>query len=171
MRPQIAFALFATFACAAGARAAETKAVVFPVEGVDLPATPVMQQRLQDATDLLRRQVAAKGLVVVDTAPQATKIKDNLPLHECNGCDEDIAKALGGDIEIATAVRLASSGGYDFSGSVKDLRTGQVIRQGLVDVRGDSPDEWAHAVKFLLKERLLDPPLPDAAAPAGQGAK
>lgn len=164
MRPPIAFALLATFACATAARAAETKAVVFPVEGVDLPATPQMQQRLQAATDLLRQQVAAKGMAVVDTTPQAARIKENLPLHECNGCDEDIAKALGGDIEIATAVRLASSGGYDFSGSVKDLRSGRVIRQGLVDVRGDSPDEWAHAVKFLLKERLLDPPLPDAAA-------
>ena len=163
MSPQIAFALFATFACAAGARAAETKAVVFPVEGVDLPATPVMQQRLQDATDLLRRQVAAKGLVVVDTAPQATKIKDNLPLHECNGCDEDIAKALGGDIEIATAVRQAASAVYALSGSVKDVRTGRVLRQGTVNVQGDGADEWAHAVKFLTKERLLDPPLPDDA--------
>lgn len=114
----------------------------------------------------MRRQVAAKGLDVVDTAPQAAKIKENLPLRECNGCDEDIAKALGADVEIATAIRQASSATYDVSGSVKDVKTGRVLRQGLVDVHGDSPDEWAHAVKFLLKERLLEPPLPDAVGQA-----
>ncbi len=161
MRPQLALAFAATLmTLAGGAEAAALKAVVFAVEGVDLPATPQTQQRLQAATDLLRAQIAAKGLSVVDTAPQAAKIKDNLPLHDCNGCDEDIAKALGGDVEIATAVQQASSAVYDLSGTVKDLRTGRVLRHGTVDVHGDGPDEWAHAVKFLAKERLLDPPLP-----------
>lgn len=164
MRPALVLALATTVAGVSGAAAADLKAVVFAVEGVDLPASPQMQQRLQSATDLLRQQVAAKGLTIVDTAPQAAKINENLPLRECNGCDEDIAKALGGDVEIATAVRQASSGTYDFSGSIKDLRTGRVLRQGLVDVHGDGPDEWAHAIKFLLKERLLDTPLPDAGA-------
>ena len=168
MRPQYALALVATLA-GGGAEATPLKAVVFAVEGVDLPATPQTEQRLQAATDLMRRQVAAKGLSIVDTAPQAAKIKENLPLRDCNGCDEDIAKALGADIEVATAVRQASSATYDFTGSVKDVRTGRVLRQGIVDVHGDSPDEWAHAVKFLLKERLLDPPLPGDAAALAAG--
>ena len=166
MRMQFALALaLAPLTGFSAASAAERKAVVFAIEGVDLPASPQTEQRLQAATDVLRGQVAAKGFAVVDTAPQAAKIKENLPLRECNGCDEDIAKALGGDVEIATGVRQASSGTYDFFGSIRDLHSGRVLRQGLVDVHGDSPDEWAHAVKFLLKERLLDTPLPDAGAP------
>ena len=164
MRLQLALALATSLVIlTGGAEAAALKAVVFAVEGVDLATTPQTEQRLQAATDLLRAQIAARGLSVVDTAPQAAKIKDNLPLHECNGCDEDIAKALGGDIEIATAVRQAASAVYALSGSVKDVRTGRVLRQGTVNVQGDGADEWAHAVKFLTKERLLDPPLPDDA--------
>ena len=159
MRPHLALAVVATVAGGA-ARAAPLKAVVFAVEGVDLPATPQTEQRLQAATDLMRRQVAARGLSIVDTAPQAAKIKESLPLRECNGCDEDIAKAIGADVEVTAAVRLASSAIYDLSGSVKDVRSGRVLRQGTVDVHGESPDEWAHAIKFLAKERLLDPPLP-----------
>ena len=164
MRPQFVLALATTIiSLSGGAEAAALKAVVFAVEGVDLSATPQTEQRLQAATDLLRAQIAAKGLSVVDTAPQAAKIKDNMPLHECNGCDEDIAKALGADVEVATAVRQAASAVYALSGSVKDVRTGHVLRQGTVNVQGDGPDEWAHAVKFLTKERLLDPPLPEDA--------
>ena len=164
MRPQFALALVASVVSAgAGVKAAALKAVVFAVEGVDLSAAPKMEQRLEAATDLLRRQIAAKGMSVVDTAPQAAKIRDSLPLHECNGCDEDIAKALGADVEVATAVRQTSSAVYALSGSVKDVRTGRVLRQGTVDIQGDGPDAWAHAIKFLTKERLLDPPLPEDA--------
>ena len=169
MKAVLALALATILTTGGTAAAVELKAVVFAVEGVELPATPQTDERLRAATDLLRRQVAARGLELVDTAPQAAKIKDNLPLNQCNGCDEDIAKALGADIEIATAVRQASAAIYDLSGSVKDVRTGRVLRQGSVDVHGDSADEWAHAVKFLAKERLLDPPLPaDAKDLAGK---
>lgn len=138
--------------------AAGLKAVVFAVEGVDLPATQQTQARLKAATALLRDRVAASGLAVVDNTPQSAAIAANLPLRECNGCDEDIAKALGADLEVTTVVRQASAAIYDLTGSVKDVRTGKVLRQGSVDVHGDGPDEWAHAVKFLAKERLLQPP-------------
>lgn len=158
-RPSLLAAVLAAASLGPAPTFAAPRAVVFAVEGVEIPATAASRQRLDAATTLLRETIAAAGLVVVDTAPQAAAIAANLPLHDCNGCDEDIAKTLGGDLEVIAIVRQASAAIYDLSGSVRDLRTGRVLRQGSVDVHGDGPDEWAHAVKFLAKERLLQPPL------------
>ena len=143
---------------------ASLKAVVFDVEPVGLPGTAAMRDKLAAATALLRKLVADKGYAVVDTAPQAKEITANLPLSQCNGCDQRIAKALGADIEVSTALQAVSAATYSLSGSVKDVRTDRLLRQGVVDLRGEDGDVWAHGVKFLMRERLFEPPLPADAA-------
>ena len=151
-------------ALAEDAGKAPLKAVVFDVESVGLPGTPAMRDKLAAATALLRKLVADKGYTVVDTAPQAKQIADNTPLSQCNGCDQRIAKALGADVEVATALQEVSAATYSLSGSVKDVANDRVLRQGVVDVRGEDPNVWAHGIKFLAKERLFVPPLPADAA-------
>ena len=146
------------------AQADGLKAVVFDLEPVDIPNTPKMAQRLSAESDLLRKVMTTQGYTVIDTAPQAAKIKGNLPLSGCNGCDQDIAKALGADIEVTSAVQQSGSAIYTLSGNVKDVKTNRVLREGVVDIRGDADDVWNHGIKFLVKERLLDPPLPKDAA-------
>jgi hypothetical protein len=161
-RRVVALHLFAASWMLGGAAMAKPlKVVVFDIEAAGDPLNPVLKSRLKAESDLLRKLVTDKGLTVVDTTPQAAKINQNLPLSECNGCDQDIAKALGADIEIATAVQPASSVIFNLSGSLKDVRTDRVLREGVVDIRGEGEDVWTHGVKFLLKERLLDPPLPN----------
>lgn len=147
------------------ARADGLKAVVFDMEPANMEMTPALQERIRAGSALLRKLLTDRGLTIVDTAPQAKKIKDSLPLSQCNGCDQDIAKALGADVEIATAVQPLTSALFSLSGSVKDVRTNRALRAGVVNVSGEQADEWAHSVKFLVKERLFAPPLPaDAAA-------
>ena len=162
-----AFALAAVAVLAApmAVSAAPLKGVAFDIEPVDLPKTPAMKMRLAAEDALLRKLLTDRGLHLVDTAPQAQKIADNLPLSQCNGCDQDIAQALGADVEVATALQKLTSSTYNLSGSVKDVATNRVLRSGVVSITGDSADEWNHGIKFLVKERLFDPPLPaDAAA-------
>jgi hypothetical protein len=161
---RLALALAAISAHGGVAAADSLKAVVFDIEPAGDPLTPAVRARLTVESDLIRKLLAEKGIMVLDTAPQAAKIKENEPLSQCNGCDQDIAKALGADIEVATAVQPSSSVVFDLSASVKDVRTNRVLREGVVDIHGEGEDVWAHGVKFLLKERLLDPPLPKDAA-------
>lgn len=147
------------------AHAVGLKAVVFDMEPANMEMTPSLAERIKAASTLLRKLLTDRGLAIVDTVPQAKKIKDNLPLSQCNGCDQDIAKALGADVEIATAVQPLTSSLFSLSGSVKDVKTNRVLRAGVVNVSGEQADEWAHSVKFLVKERLFAPPLPaDAGA-------
>ena len=162
-------ALFGTALLCAGlapkpaAAADSLRAVIFDIEPVELPDTPAIRDKLTAETALLRKLFSDKGYTVVDTSPQAKKIADNSPLSQCNGCDQDIAKALGADIEVATAIQAVSSATFNLSGSVKDVKTNRVLREGVVDIRGEQADVWTHGVRFLVKERLLDPPLPATA--------
>jgi hypothetical protein len=172
-----ALVLLAALCLVGPARADALKVVVFDVEPVDVPQTPAMRDRLKAESDLLRQLLRERGYTIVDTAPQAKKIADNLPLSQCNGCDQDIAKALGADLEVATAAQSVSAATFNLSGSIKDVKSDKVLRQGVVDVRGSDPNVWAHGVKYLVKERLFQPPLPvdekDLAAAvtaAGKGA-
>ena len=141
-------------------RADGLKAVVFDLEPVDIPMTPKMKDRMTLETDLLRKMLTERGLVIVDTSPQAAAIAKNLPLSQCNGCDQDIAKALGADIEVTTAVQQSAAAIFNLSGSVKDVATNRVLRSGVVDIRGEGEDVWNHGLKFLVKERLMAAPLP-----------
>lgn len=149
------------------AQAAPLKAVVFDLELVDAGTGPqtVEAARVKKASDDLRRLLLDSGQVtIVDPAPQAAEIAKNLPLRTCHDCDLDIAKALGADIEVTTAMQKISTVILGFSGSIRDVKTGKVLRSGSVNIRGDNDDMWAHGIKFLVKDRFLDPALPQDAA-------
>jgi len=150
------------------ARAEPLKAAVFDVEVVEsqLEApTGIPPERLKKASVLLRDLLAKSGAVIVlDTAPAAAEIEKNLPLRTCNDCDLGIAKKLGADIEVSTVIQQTSPVLLSFSASIRDVKTGKVLSTGVVDVRGNSDETWAHGVKFLVKERLLEKPLPESAA-------
>lgn len=147
--------------------AAPLRAVVFDFEVVD-PTPGVNQisaERIKAASDQLRALLVKSGqITIVDVTPQKDAIAKNLPLNKCNGCDLDIAKALGADVEVTPAIQRTSNVITSISAWIKDVKTGRTIRAGLVDIRGNAEDEWTHGVKFLVKDRLLDPPLPDEAA-------
>ena len=150
------------------AQAEPLKAVVFDVEvfesQLEAPSgIPV--DRLKKLSVLLRDLLAKAGAVtIVDTTPAAAEIEKNLPLRTCNDCDLGIAKKLGADVEVSTVIRQTSPVLVSFSASIRDVKTGKVLSTGVVDVRGNSDETWTHGIKFLVKERLLDKPLPDSAA-------
>jgi hypothetical protein len=150
------------------AQAEPLKAVIFDVEVVEsqLEApSGIPAERLKRVSVLLRDLLAKSGAVtVLDTAPVAADIEKNLPLRTCNDCDLGIAKKLGADIEVTTVLQQTSPVLLSFSASMRDVKTGKVLSSGVVDVRGNSDETWAHGIKFLVRERLLDKPLPESAA-------
>jgi hypothetical protein len=149
---------------ALSARADTLKAVVFDLEFAGSPMegpSGIAPERLHKASEAIKAQIATSGqLTLVDIAPAKAEIEKNLPLRNCNGCDLDIAKSLGADVEVTTALQKSSDVILAFSGSIRDVKTGKVVATGVVDVRGNGDDAWNHGIKFLVKDRLLDPPLP-----------
>ncbi len=109
----------------------------------------------------MRKLLAQSGEVeVVDVTPAAARIADEGPVYKCNGCEDDIAKSLGADWVATLLVQKTSNLILSFRVKIDDARSGKLVRAGLADIRGDTDDGWVRGVRWIVKNRLLDPPLP-----------
>nr|WP_238180443.1 DUF3280 domain-containing protein [Methylobacterium haplocladii] len=144
------------------------KAAIFAVELDDpsLPygrkAPPAQLKRLDLATDELRKQLVDKGgLELVDLAGQAEEIKKQAPLFKCNGCTGDIAKAAGAELMVTGVAEKGSAQLFNLTVTIAEAASGRIVRQGLVVIRANTDDDWMHAVRSVVKNRLLAEPLPN----------
>ena len=160
--------LFLVAAClmAAPAQAQPPKIAVFDLELIDTSleagrgGDPDVARRIAMSTAELRRLLAESGQVqVIDLAPRADEIEKKAPLRNCNGCEEDIARGLGADLEVVSIIQKTSNLILSFAVTVKDLRTDKVIRTGQVDIRGNTDDNWLRGIRWVVKNRLLATPL------------
>ncbi|SDN22058.1 Protein of unknown function [Methylobacterium phyllostachyos] len=150
----------------AAALAAE-KAAVFPVElfepgaSYGARARPADTKKLTLVTDELRKALHDQaGLEIVDTAPKADIVAKEGPLYKCNGCAADIGKSLGADLVVTGYVEKGSGQIFNLNVTVAEADTGKVVRGGQVTIRADTDDTWAHAMRWVVKNRLLAEPLP-----------
>ncbi|MGH1572271.1 DUF3280 domain-containing protein [Methylobacterium sp. P31] len=150
-----------------GQAVAAEKAAVFPVELFDPGASygsrvrPLDAKKLTLVTDELRNALHAQaGLEIVDTAPRAEIVAKEGPLYKCNGCAADIAKSLGADLVVTGYVEKGSGQIFNLNVAIADAGTGKVVRGGQVTIRADTDDTWAHAMRWVVKNRLLAEPLP-----------
>lgn len=153
-------------AVAADARADSPRTVVFDLELIDMSLeaargeNPDQTHRIEIATAELRRLLAESGQVdLVELSPKAEEIRRNAPLHRCNGCEDEIARSLGAELEVVSLVQKTSNLILNFSVAIKDLRAEKVIRAGSVDIRGNNDEMWLRGVRWLVKNRLLATPI------------
>jgi hypothetical protein len=156
-------ALLLPTSCFAGA----PRTAVFDIEMIDMSqegaAGPRADEtrRLALASQELRALLGQSGEIeLVDTAPQQAALRAKAPLHKCNGCDEDIAKALGADLMVTGIVQKTSNLILSFAVTIKDVKDGRPVRGGQVDIRGNTDDTWLRGIRWMVKNRLLAEPLP-----------
>lgn len=159
--------LLAGLALPAQAWAAPDKAAVFPIELLDpgvvggRKARPEEIKKLALVTEELKKSLKERaGLDPVDTEPMAAEVAKQGPLYRCNGCASDIAKSLGADLAISGYVEKGSNQIFNLYVTIADTATGKVVRGGQVVIRADTDDTWAHAMRWIVKNRLLAEPLP-----------
>lgn len=155
-----------------GPASAATRVVVFGFELFDTSGEagiggprPDEQRRLALITEDMRKRLAAAGYQVVDTAPQKAQIDEASPIRNCNGCDLPIARALGAELEVIGLVQKVSNLILNINFQLRDVATGQVLRAGSADIRNNTDESWLRGVSYLIRNRLLDPPLTGKAAP------
>jgi hypothetical protein len=44
--------------------------------------------------------------------------------------------------------------------TIAEAATGKVVRRGQVVIRANTDDDWSHATRWIVKNRLLAEPLP-----------
>ena len=169
MEARFHLVLFVVMALFAGPAAAQPrKAAVFDLELVDTSQEsergelPDQTQRIGLASEELRRLLAeSRQLQIVDLAPQTERIREKSPLSKCNGCDEDLAREAGADLAVTGIVQKTSNLILSVAVVIKDVKAGETIRAGQVDIRGNTDDTWLRGVRWVVKNRLLAEPLPE----------
>lgn len=120
-----------------------------------VPAT-VEYQRIIVARNQLAEEFARAGLYqVVDLSPAAdliTRFKKDYRLHECNGCEIDIAQALKTDRVLVGWVQKVSNLILNLNIRIQDTRTGEVVLVKSVDMRGNTDESWRRSVTYLVRQ-------------------
>jgi Protein of unknown function (DUF2380) len=149
----------------AAAAAEPAKTAVFDIEFLNMSQEreqPDEAQRLVLASEELRRLLKSSDqIALVDLQPRAEEIRAMAPLYRCNGCDEQIARELGAELAVSGFVQKTSNLILSFVVTIKDAHSGQVVRAGQVDIRGNNDETWLRGVRWLVKNRLLAEPLPN----------
>jgi hypothetical protein len=162
------FLIPAMLLLAASAAAADpAKVAVFDLELVDTSQEAERGNREDQTRRLaltsaeLRTLLAASPqLSEIDLAPHRAAIYKQAPLSKSNGCDEELGKLVGAYLVVSGIIQKTSNLILSFAITVKDVRSGKVIRAGQVDIRGNNDESWLRGVRWIVKNRLLAEPLP-----------
>ncbi len=116
--------------------------------------------RLRRVTALAREQLAKSGLFeLVDTSASSD---ENLRAHwlrKCNGCEADIARALGADMSFLGFFRKISVMEQNLEFRIRDARTGELMNVSQTDYRGETDESWSRAIVWLIRHGLVEPEL------------
>ena len=167
LAPVAAFSLpFASPVSFAGAAAESVRAAVFDLDFVDTSQEGASghiredeARRLAMVSDTLRRMLAERGIAVVDLTPARERIGKAAPLSRCNGCDLDLTRELGAGLAVTGFVHKVSNLILSINVAIRDVRNGQTVRAGSVDIRGNTDESWSRGISYLVRNRLVDPPL------------
>lgn len=146
---------------------APIKVVVFPFELVDTSqegerdgARADQEARLDRLATDLKAQLAASGRyeIVELTPPVEAEYARLAPMRGCNGCDIDLAKAVGATQGMVGIVQKVSNLILDVAIYVRDVETGRVLQVAKTSIRGNTDESWQRGLRFLVDNRLLAAP-------------
>ena len=122
---------------------------------LDRASDGAQQERLKKISSLLRQQFIDKGFYrVLDTAPQQAMIDDmksRFKLHDCNGCDTDIGRALGADRVMTAWVQKVSNLILNINIQINDVASGQPLLNKSVDIRGNTDASWERGIRYMVR--------------------
>ena len=118
---------------------------------------PMHRARLNLASARLRESLSRTGLYrLVDSAPAQGALDElrsrYLYLHDCNGCDLDIARQLGADRVLVAWVNRVSALILSLTYEVHDVATGQITARKSFGFRGDNDNSWTRAIDYMVRD-------------------
>ncbi len=126
------------------------------VDSSPQPETPAEAARLAHLTAALRQALERSGQYhVVDVAPIKGQLASVNDIHDCNGCEIDLAKKLGAQCVVVAWVQKVSDLILNISIRIEDVKTGRTLRGGSVDIRGNTDVSWDRGLKYLLEEHIF----------------
>ena len=114
--------------------------------------------RLAMISQQLRAAFAENRLYqVLDNAPAAALIEDlsgRFALHDCNGCDVDIGKALKADRVMTAWVQKVSNLILNVNIQIRDVRSGLIMLNKSVDIRSNTDESWTRGIRYMVRSMI-----------------
>ena len=121
-----------------------------------MPTSPEETARVTHMTEGLKTALAESGQYQpVDLAPVASALANVRDIHDCNGCADDLAKKLGAKFAVVAWAQKVSNLILDLNIRITDADSGEVVRGGSVDIRGNTDESWDRGLKYLLAEHVF----------------
>ncbi|GAC1624275.1 MAG: DUF3280 domain-containing protein [Nevskia sp.] len=118
----------------------------------------VIAPRLPTVSAQIREAFAKEGLYrVVDNAPAAAMMaafKQTQEFRTCNGCELDVARALGADRVALGWVQKVSNLILNLNLQIEDAKTGEVLLNKSVDLRGNTDTSFRRGIDYLVRSML-----------------
>jgi hypothetical protein len=149
---------------AAAAENAPVRLLVLDLELVgdlgDPSMAPQHEARIQMASEKLRGELAQlAGYVIVDETPaqeQIANLRSLQHLHQCNGCELDIARELTADRVFVAWIHRVSLLILTLKYEIRDVATGKPVLRKAFDFRGDTDAGWSRAIEYMVRDMQSD---------------
>jgi hypothetical protein len=90
----------------------------------------------------------------VPLGAEAAKKAADMSLRTCDGCEVPLARNLGAAVSVVGWVQKVSPLILNINLAIRDVKSGNVLQEGSVDIRGDTDESWTRGVRYLLRDRL-----------------
>jgi len=143
----------------AGAAAAK-KLAILQLEIEDITSAsgsqPWHQESLHRLTDILGADLAKADIYEIVTQANVDAATAAFApisaLHNCNGCEIDIARKVGADRVMVAWIFKMSLLVMALHVEIKDVSTGATVYRKIFDFKGDNEESWRRASKYMVRE-------------------
>lgn len=113
------------------------------------------QDRLAQLEEMVAERFVREGYVLVDIEPARKEIDRVVNLAKCYGCDTRIAVQLGADYALVGEVQKVSDLILAINLQLRAAETGEMVKGGVVDIRGNTDESWQRGMRYILKNRFF----------------
>ena len=115
------------------------------------------QKRLKLISEQLRTEFEKNNFYTVldpqRTSAAVQRARDSYRyLHDCNGCDLDLARAAGAERVLTAWVQKVSNLILNINIEIKDAKSGDTVVRKSVDIRGNTDATWQRGIAFLVRD-------------------
>ncbi len=121
-------------------------------EGLD-PTSDAERERQVKLQALFAKLLEEKGgyKFIAPTPEVVAKIDKGQFIGECNGCEVELGKELGGDLIAWISVQKISNLILNMNVFMADVSTKQMTYIKSVDIRGNTDESWMRSLSYLMK--------------------
>ncbi|WP_405402337.1 DUF3280 domain-containing protein [Paracoccus sp. Ld10] len=109
--------------------------------------------RIDMVEDFIARDLTERGFAL--TAPPDAAVENILNPVRSNGADARIARDMGSDYAIAGEVQKVSNLIQSINLTLRDAETGETLRAGSVEIRGNTDDAFRRGYSYLLRNVIF----------------